>query len=157
MVEAVPRVVPPTASEAAAFVRFCYRRRRVGWPDLYDEMVAVANRRLYQGMGHGELAEIGIGFSLFETPRLAGIVAAVVSEELAHRARGLQPSTTTRVVGRIAREALVQPGGGAVATPVANDLVATAAEMDAVADAVADPASVAAPIGTVLRFAGSTG
>ena len=26
--------------EAEAFVRFCYQRRRVGWPELYDEMCA---------------------------------------------------------------------------------------------------------------------
>ncbi|MER3417986.1 MAG: hypothetical protein C4343_02495, partial [Chloroflexota bacterium] len=29
-------------AEAAEFVRFCYRRRPVGWPELYDEMCAVA-------------------------------------------------------------------------------------------------------------------
>ena len=37
--------------EAEAFVRFCYQRRRVGWPELYDEMCAVATRGLYRGMG----------------------------------------------------------------------------------------------------------
>ena len=57
--------------EAEAFVRFCYQRRRVGWPELYDEMCAVATRGLYRGMGSDALAEIGVGFSLFETPRLA--------------------------------------------------------------------------------------
>ena len=57
--------------EAEAFVRFCYQRRRVGWPELYDEMCAVATRGLFRGMGHEALAEIGVGFSLFETPRLA--------------------------------------------------------------------------------------
>jgi hypothetical protein len=75
----------PSTSEAEAFVRFCYQRRRVGWPELYDEMCAVATRGLFQGMGHDDLAEIGVGFSLFETPRLARIVALVVAEEQAAR------------------------------------------------------------------------
>ena len=56
--------------EAEAFVRFCYQRRRVGWPELYDEMCAVATRGLYRGMGTDALADIGVGFSLFETPKL---------------------------------------------------------------------------------------
>ncbi len=71
--------------EAEAFVRFCYQRRRVGWPELYDEMCAVATRGLYRGMGHDALAEIGIGFSLFETPRLAALVTRISTEEQAAR------------------------------------------------------------------------
>jgi hypothetical protein len=71
--------------EAEAFVRFCYQRRRVGWPELYDERCAVATRGLYQGMGADALAEIGVGFSLFETPRLAQVVRRVVAEEQAAR------------------------------------------------------------------------
>ena len=71
--------------EAEAFVRFCYQRRRVGWPELYDEMCAVATRGLYRGMGHEALAEIGVGFSLFQTPRLAELVTRIVSDEQAAR------------------------------------------------------------------------
>jgi hypothetical protein len=71
--------------EAEAFVRFCYQRRRVGWPELYDEMCAVATRGLFRGMCHDALAEIGVGFSLFETPRMAALVARIVSEEQAAR------------------------------------------------------------------------
>ena len=71
--------------EAQAFVRFCYQRRRVGWPELYDEMCAVATRGLYRGMGTEALADIGVGFSLFETPKLAQLVARVVAEEQAAR------------------------------------------------------------------------
>jgi hypothetical protein len=78
------RADPPEAEE---FVRFCYRRRRVGWPDLYDEMCRVANRGLFRGMGLRDLADIGIGFSLFETARLNALVARVVAEERAARAR----------------------------------------------------------------------
>jgi hypothetical protein len=71
--------------EAEAFVRFCYQRRRVGWPELYDEMCAVATRGLFRGMGHEALAEVGVGFSLFETPRLAALVTRVATEEQAAR------------------------------------------------------------------------
>jgi hypothetical protein len=72
--------------EAAEFVRFCYQRRSVGWPDLYDEMCAVASRGLFRGWGLSELAEQGVGFSLFETQALAALVARIVAEE--------QPSQT---------------------------------------------------------------
>ena len=65
--------------DAEAFVRFCYRRRRVGWPDLYDEMCRVAHRGLFHGMGLRDLAEIGIGFSLQETSGLAAMVTRVVA------------------------------------------------------------------------------
>lgn len=84
MLPAGPDVCPSTP-EAEAFVRFCYQRRRVGWPELYDEMCAVAARGLYRGMGPDALAEIGVGFSLFETPRLAQLVTRVALEEQAAR------------------------------------------------------------------------
>jgi hypothetical protein len=81
----VGTAVSTCTPEAEAFVRFCYQRRRVGWPELYDEMCAVATRGLYQGMGKDALGDIGVGFSLFETPRLAQLVARVVAEEHAAR------------------------------------------------------------------------
>jgi hypothetical protein len=68
-------------SEAAAFVRFCYERRRVGWPELYDEMCSVASRRLYEGWGTAELAERGIGFRIEEMATLADLVRRVVAED----------------------------------------------------------------------------
>jgi hypothetical protein len=73
--------------EALEFVRFCYRRRRVGWPELYDEMCAVAGRGLYQGYGADELAAIGIGLGLFQMPALAGLAARVVAEDVERRRR----------------------------------------------------------------------
>ncbi len=75
----------PSSPEAEAFVRFCYQRRRVGWPELYDEMCAVATRGLFRGMGTDALAEVGVGFSLFESPRLAELVTRIVTEEQAAR------------------------------------------------------------------------
>ena len=67
--------------EAVEFIRFCYRRRRVGWPELYDEMCAVASRGLFHGLVTDDLAAHGIGFSLFDTPALAALAARIVVEE----------------------------------------------------------------------------
>ncbi|MFL5641554.1 MAG: hypothetical protein ACJ77V_07925 [Chloroflexota bacterium] len=71
--------------DAIEFVRFCYRRRRVGWPELYDEMCAVAGRALFRGYDADDLSGIGIGFTLFDMPGLAAIAAEIVSEEQAQR------------------------------------------------------------------------
>jgi len=69
--------------DAAEFVRFCYARRSVGWPELYDEMCAVACRGLFRGWGHDELAEHGVGFGLSEMGRLATFVTEIVAEDRA--------------------------------------------------------------------------
>ncbi|MFI5261090.1 MAG: hypothetical protein ACHQZR_00885 [Candidatus Limnocylindrales bacterium] len=85
--EAVARPAPASilepAEEALEFVRFCRRRRRVAWPELYDEMCAVAGRRAYRGWGFGELADHGIGFTLSDMPGLAALVRDIVREERA--------------------------------------------------------------------------
>src|SRR6476659_8488760 len=78
---------PAVEPEAIDFVRFCHRRRRVGWPELYDEMCAVAGRGLYRGYGAEELSSIGIGFGLFQMPALAALVAQVVAEDVERRRR----------------------------------------------------------------------
>ncbi len=87
------RVEPeqPAADECLDFVRFCYGRRRVSWPALYDEMAAVAARGAYRGLGYAELAEHGICFSLSDLPRLAALAEQVMLEERAasgHRPNG---------------------------------------------------------------------
>ncbi len=79
---AATRVPDPDAVE---FIRFCYRRRRVGWPELYDEMCAVAGRGAFRGYGSDDLAALGIGFSLFDMPALAALANQIVAEELALR------------------------------------------------------------------------
>jgi hypothetical protein len=66
---------------ALEFVRFCYRRRRVNWPALYDEMSAVAARGVFRGMGYGELAEHGVSFYLGDLPRLVALTELVIGEE----------------------------------------------------------------------------
>jgi len=71
--------------DAVEFVRFCYQRRRVGWPEIYDEMCAVANRGLFRGYSAEDLAGHGIGFSLFDLPSLAALAYRVVEVEKARR------------------------------------------------------------------------
>ena len=68
-------------AEAEAFIRFCYRRRAVQWPELYDEMCAVAARGDYRGMEYEELSRLGIGFALSSLPRLAELAARVIAQE----------------------------------------------------------------------------
>ena len=68
-------------SDAAEFVRFCHGIRRVGWPELYDEMCQAASRRAFRGWGPAELAQHGIGFSLFETHALAQLVLRVLEAD----------------------------------------------------------------------------
>lgn len=67
--------------DAREFVRFCYRRRRVAWPALYDEMCAVASRGAFRGLGYAELAERGISFCLPDLPKLAALTEQVMLEE----------------------------------------------------------------------------
>jgi len=62
-------------------VRFCYRRRRVSWPALYDEMCLVAARGAFRGLGYSELAERGISFCLPDLPALAALTERVMREE----------------------------------------------------------------------------
>ena len=68
-------------AEAEAFVRFCYRRRAVAWPELYDEMCAVAARAEYRGMDYEELQRLGIGFALAALPRMAELADRVIAQE----------------------------------------------------------------------------
>jgi hypothetical protein len=70
-----PDAPPPDIAE---FIRFCHRRRHVGWPELYDEMCAVAARHEFHGWGHDQFAEHGVSFSLYDMPRLAAWVRAVI-------------------------------------------------------------------------------
>jgi len=101
----------PSATDAALdFVRFCHRRRRVGWPELYDEMCHVASRGLYHGWGFGELAEHGIAFGLAEMPHLAGLVTEVVTGDAVRRPRLLVGVMAPEVRSEVLEEAPDDPG-----------------------------------------------
>jgi hypothetical protein len=111
---------PDPDLEALDFVRFCYQRRRVGWPELYDEMCAVAARGRYRGYGVDELAGLGIGFGLFDMPSLAVLTRRVVDEEQALRRPVAVRIVPTTDDGRIAdgdADASPAPGGRLAVVP----------------------------------------
>ena len=88
---AVPIIDTEPAPEAVEFVRFCYRRSGVVWPELYDEMCAVAAQCSFRGLGYEELSTFGISFALTEMPRMAAITDLVVTEERSTRLPMLRP------------------------------------------------------------------
>jgi hypothetical protein len=73
------RQAPPP--DVVEFIRFCHRRRHVGWPEIYDEMCAVAARREFNGWDSDQLADHGLTFSLYEMPRLSGWVRTVLGAQ----------------------------------------------------------------------------
>ncbi len=98
--------------DAVEFVRFCYRRRRVGWPELYDEMCAVAGRGLFRGYNADDLAELGIGFSLFGMPALAVLSARIVAEEQA-----LRRPVAVMITADVAQAAVAAPRSRSSSSP----------------------------------------
>ena len=65
------------AALAIEFIAFCFRRRAVEWPQLYDEMCYVAGNRLYKGLGYDELREAGLDFTLSGLARTSRVTAEV--------------------------------------------------------------------------------
>jgi hypothetical protein len=133
-----------TTPDAAEFVRFCYHRRRVGWPELYDEMCAVAHRGLYRGWGVDELGTAGIGFSLFELPSLAVLVRQVIAEEQERRL------LARAAVAKVARAAAIEEAPTEVATAT---LALPATHIDRAVDRQPDTGHDHV---RPLRFAGAT-
>jgi len=82
----------PVADMAIDFIRFCYERDRREWPRLYDEMCLVASRRLYRGLGYGELKDAGIDLTFSGMTRLAKISREVTRELGRSATRELAPS-----------------------------------------------------------------
>jgi hypothetical protein len=89
-------------ADAVEFIRFCYARRRVGWPELYDEMCSVASRGLFRGWGPDKLAGHGIMFGLFDMPHLAVTVAEIVAEDRARTKASMSPAAGRRTSPAIA-------------------------------------------------------
>jgi hypothetical protein len=65
--------------DLVAFIGYCHRRHGAAWPELYDEMCAVAARREFNGWDHAQLASRGLTFTLLEMPRLANWARAVLA------------------------------------------------------------------------------
>ena len=73
------------AALAVEFIAFCFKRRSVGWPQLYDEMAYVAGNRLYKGLGYDELKEAGLDFTLSGLARTSRVTAEV-TKSMRHEA-----------------------------------------------------------------------
>ena len=89
---------PVVTADAVEFIRLCYARKRVGWPELYDEMCAVASRGLFRGWGPDELAENGVAFGLLEMSRLAAAANEIVAEDRARTKPAPTPKVTVSAV-----------------------------------------------------------
>lgn len=79
------------AQVAIDFITFCFERRGVEWPFLYDEMCYVAGNRLYRGLGYEELTEAGLDFTLGGLGKTSRLVKEVTRRS---RNRVLAPATT---------------------------------------------------------------
>ena len=89
--------------DIAAFIRYCHARRGASWPELYDEMCAVAARREFNGWDHAQLASRGVSFTLLEMPRLAGWTRAVLAGMAEQRENdGHRGPTTPRLEAQVA-------------------------------------------------------
>jgi hypothetical protein len=114
--------------EVLEFIRYCYHRRRIGWPELYDEMCAVAARGSYRGMDYDALAALGIGFSLKELPRLAALSQRIVAEARGARLGGATDGVGPRVAVDAPPEVAAEvPTAADEATRVRTAMIAAAA------------------------------
>ena len=68
------------AELAIDFITFCFARRSVEWPLLYDEMCFVAGNRLFKGLGYGELREAGLDLTLGGTARTSRLANEVTKQ-----------------------------------------------------------------------------
>ncbi len=68
------------AQTAIDFISFCFSRRAVEWPLLYDEMCYVASNRLYRGLGYQELREAGLDLGLGGLVRTSRIANEVTQD-----------------------------------------------------------------------------
>jgi hypothetical protein len=132
-----PAATPVPDPDAVEFIRFCYRRRRVGWPELYDEMCAVAARGLFRGLVSDDLAAYGIGFSLFDMPALAALSTQIVCEEQAAR----RPMMV--VIAPVAEDVVADLASGAQPAfePVAVTLVEPLTVVESVTRPSVEPTS----------------
>lgn len=62
------------------FIAFCFSRKAVEWPRLYDEMCYVASNRLYNGLGYDELNQAGVDFTLSGIAKMSRIAKEVTRQ-----------------------------------------------------------------------------
>ncbi len=62
------------------FIAYCFERRAVEWPQLYDEMCFVAGNRLFKGLGYEELREAGLDLTLGGMGRTSRLASEVTKQ-----------------------------------------------------------------------------
>jgi len=90
-----------TSELAIDFIAFCFTRRAVGWPQLYDEMCYVAGNRIFRGLGYEELREAGLDFTLGGLGRTSRL-----ANEVTRRLRATEASAVERSVIPAERSAI---------------------------------------------------
>ena len=62
------------------FILFCFRRSGKDWPAIYDEMAIVAGQRLFNGLGHDELKQLGLSLRVSNLDETIQLVKQVVAQ-----------------------------------------------------------------------------
>jgi len=62
------------------FILFCFRRCGKEWPAIYDEMAVVAGQKLFNGLGHDELKQMGLSLRVSNLDRTIQLVKQVISQ-----------------------------------------------------------------------------
>ena len=62
------------------FIAYCFERRAVEWPLLYDEMCFVAGNRLFKGLGYEELREAGLDLTLGGLSRTSRLTSEITKQ-----------------------------------------------------------------------------
>lgn len=68
------------AHVAIEFIAYCFERRAVEWPQLYDEMCFVAGNRLFKGLGYEELREAGLDLTLGGMSRTSRLASEITKQ-----------------------------------------------------------------------------
>lgn len=68
------------AHVAIDFIAYCFERRAVEWPQLYDEMCFVAGNRLFKGLGYEELREAGLDLTLGGMSRTSRLASEITKQ-----------------------------------------------------------------------------
>ena len=66
--------------ELRDFIMFCIERRGNNWPALYDEMAIVAGQRLFRGLGHDDLKQLGLSLALDHLDETIQLVKQAVAQ-----------------------------------------------------------------------------
>ena len=64
------------------FIRFCIKRCGSSWPAIYDEMVNVAGQRIFNGLGHDELKQMGLPLTMSNLDKIMQLIEQITGEKI---------------------------------------------------------------------------